>query len=56
MASTLSTQQLIVVFRPLVTANGVPFISVVPEASAESVPQMNECLVLLPPALTTDRN
>ena len=41
---------------PLIRANGLPLTSVVPEASAGSVPQINEFLVLLPPAFTTDRS
>ena len=44
----------IVVFVPLMRAKGFPLISFVPVASAGSVPQTKEFLVLLPPALTTD--
>ena len=37
----------------LVTANGVPFVSVVPVVSVESVPQINETRVLLAPPFIT---
>ena len=42
-----------VVSIALVTANGVPLVSVVPVVSVESVPQMNETRVLLAPPFIT---
>ena len=49
------TDAKIVVSKALVNENGVPFISV-PTMPAGSVPQINECRVLLPYALTRALN
>ena len=49
------TDAKIVVSKALVKEKGVPFIYV-PTKPAGSVPQINECRVLLPNALTRDLN
>ena len=49
------TEAKMVVSRAFVNENGVPFISV-PTIPAGSVPQINECRVLLPYALTIALN